>query len=60
MKEITQNPAMKKLSVGIVMTLFVFCSCGPKPYYQTSEGKKKQKYYNEIQYGKNPHPKMKF
>lgn len=51
---------MKKLSVGIVMTLFVFCSCGPKPYYQTSEGKKKQKYYNEIQYGKNPHPKMKF
>lgn len=50
---------MKKLSAGIVMALFLF-SCGPKPYYQTSEGKKKQKYYNEIQYGKNPHPKMKF
>jgi hypothetical protein len=25
-------------------------SCGPKPYYKTREGKKKQKYYNTIPY----------
>lgn len=23
----------------------------PKPYYKTATGKKKQKYYNEIQFG---------
>ncbi|HZX73650.1 MAG TPA: hypothetical protein VFE57_04465 [Cyclobacteriaceae bacterium] len=34
--------------------------CGPKAYYKTGEGKKKQKYYNDIQYGNDPHPKKKF
>lgn len=43
---------MKKV-VGIVLVAsFVFSSCiGPKPYYKTAVGKKKQKYYNEIQFG---------
>ncbi|NMM48926.1 hypothetical protein [Marinigracilibium pacificum] len=27
-----------------------FASCGPKPYYKTSEGKKKQKRYEKTLY----------
>lgn len=34
-----------------LLAVFALASCGPKPYYQTREGKKKQKYYNEIQFG---------
>jgi predicted small secreted protein len=43
---------MKKTAV-IVMVIFAFLvsACGPKPYYKTRAGKKKQKYYNDIQYG---------
>jgi hypothetical protein len=43
---------MKKV-VGIVLVaLVMMTSCmGPKPYYKTAEGKKKQKYYNDIQFG---------
>ena len=43
---------MKKL-VGILMVAsIVFSACStPKPYYKTAEGKRKQKYYNEIQFG---------
>gem|GEM_PF-6316280 len=31
------------------MILFAACST-PKAYYETKEGKRKQKYYNDIQY----------
>jgi hypothetical protein len=43
---------MKKTTV-IVMVIFAFLisACGQKPYYKTKAGKKKQKYYNDIQYG---------
>jgi hypothetical protein len=43
---------MKKV-VGVLIALSViFSSCmGSKPYYKTTEGKRKQKYYNEIQFG---------
>jgi PBP1b-binding outer membrane lipoprotein LpoB len=43
---------MKKV-VGIVLVAsFMITGCmGPKPYYKTAEGKKKQKYYNDIQFG---------
>lgn len=43
---------MKKI-VGIVLIITVIASaCStPKPYYKTAKGKKKQKYYNEIQFG---------
>ena len=52
---------MKKNSIVFVLAAILFAACGgPKPYYETKEGKKKQKYYNDIQYGKNAHPKMKF
>lgn len=38
----------------IILTVFAFmlgACASPKPYYQTKKGKKKQKYYNEIQFG---------
>ena len=43
---------MKKI-IGFVLVLGIsLSSCStPKPYYQTSIGKKKQKYYNKIQFG---------
>jgi hypothetical protein len=43
----------------LVAILFVITSCGPKPYYQTREGKKKQKYYNDIQFGGKSASEMK-
>ena len=53
---------MKKGIAVIVLALIFLSSCGgvPKPYYETGVGKKKQKYYNDIQYGKDAHPKKKF
>jgi hypothetical protein len=44
------------MRIGIILIVFVaFCmSCGPKPAYKTSAGKKKQKYYNNLQFGGDP------
>jgi len=36
--------------ITIVAIMFTSCATN-KPYYKTSEGKKKQKYYNDIQFG---------
>lgn len=36
----------------IVISLMLLSSCGPKPQYETSLGKKKLAYYNSIQHGK--------
>jgi hypothetical protein len=42
---------MKKYA-GFILCLVILTSCSsPKPYYKTAKGKKKQKYYNEIQFG---------
>jgi hypothetical protein len=42
---------MKKV-VGFILLVAILSSCiGPRPYYKTAKGKKKQKYYNEIQFG---------
>ena len=42
---------MKKV-VGFVVLVAILSSCsGQKPYYKTAEGKRKQKYYNDIQFG---------
>jgi hypothetical protein len=53
---------MKRVVVFSMLTVFLasLISCGPKPYYKTLEGKRKQKYYNAIQFGADPHPKKKF
>lgn len=42
---------MKKYIV-IILALAIISACStPKPYYKTAKGKKKTKYYNEIQFG---------
>lgn len=42
---------MKKV-IGIFVLSVLMMACHmPKPYYKTAEGKKKQKYYNDIQFG---------
>jgi hypothetical protein len=50
---------MKKIIVAVALALFVFSACGPKPYYKTAKGKKKQKYYNDIQFGGKSASEMK-
>ena len=51
--KVDYQPLMKKVLVLVV--LFAVClSCGPKPAYKTAEGKKKQKYYNNLQFGGDP------
>jgi hypothetical protein len=43
---------MKKVVGILIVTSLIFSACSMhKPYYKTAEGKKKQKYYNEIQFG---------
>jgi hypothetical protein len=52
---------MKKGIAVIGLALIFLSACAvPKPYYETGVGKKKQKYYNDIQFGKDAHPKKKF
>ncbi|MBN8577070.1 MAG: hypothetical protein KF775_15695 [Cyclobacteriaceae bacterium] len=51
---------MKQLAYILVAVVMLSACATPKPYYETKEGKRKQKYYNDIQYGRNAHPKMKF
>jgi len=46
-----QKYKMKKIVGLLILCLFVLAACGPKPAYKTAKGKKKQKYYNEIQFG---------
>jgi hypothetical protein len=51
---------MKKFIVmGLALLMFASCAT-PKAYYETKEGKRKQKFYNDIQYGRNSNPKRKF
>ena len=48
-----------RILIVALLVSFVFAACGPKPYYQTREGKKKQKYYNDIQFGGKSASQMK-
>lgn len=49
-----------KIVVFVGLLLYLTSCAAEKSYYKTAEGKKKQKYYNDIQFGRNPHPKVKF
>ncbi|MEQ8301762.1 MAG: hypothetical protein RIB47_00120 [Cyclobacteriaceae bacterium] len=40
-----------KTTISLLLLLVALSACGPKPYYETSEGKKKLKHYNNIQFG---------
>jgi hypothetical protein len=45
---------MKKAAGIFILLSILFSACSMevrKPYYKTAEGKKKQKYYNELQFG---------
>lgn len=43
---------MKKHFLFFLFIVFIISACASsKPYYKTAEGKKKQKYYNDIQFG---------
>lgn len=49
-----------KRYVVVIIALLVMNACStPKPYYKTAKGKKKQKYYNEIQFGGKSASEMK-
>lgn len=48
-----------RLLLAIFSSALLLSACGPKPYYQTREGKKKQKYYNAIQFGGKSASEMK-
>ena len=43
---------MRKIHVLLLILSIILGACASsKPYYKTAEGKKKQKYYNDIQFG---------
>jgi hypothetical protein len=52
---------MKTRIVVLLITASIMLGAcgGPKPYYKTRVGKKKQKYYNEIQFGGKSASEMK-
>ncbi|SHH93465.1 hypothetical protein SAMN04488109_6217 [Chryseolinea serpens] len=51
---------MRKIT-GLLLVLFIVLgACAtPKPYYKTAKGKKKTKYYNDIQFGGKSASQMK-
>jgi hypothetical protein len=56
----SKTQAMKRIIlIGLAVVMFAACA-SPKAYYETKEGKRKQKYYNDIQFGRDAHPKRKF
>ena len=42
---------MRYCLTAFVILILCVTACGPKPYYKTAEGRKKQKHYNALQYG---------
>lgn len=51
---------MKRFFALITLVAIFFSACAsPKPYYKTRKGKKKQKYYNDIQFGGKSAAEMK-
>jgi len=45
---------MKTLVSLLLVCVILLVACGPKPYSETSVGKKKWRYYNKTQYGLHP------
>ncbi|MBL0745187.1 hypothetical protein [Chryseolinea lacunae] len=51
---------MKRIiGVFLLLTFFASACHSPKPYYKTAKGKKKQKYYNDLQFGGKSASQMK-
>jgi hypothetical protein len=40
--------------------IFISACSSERPYYKTAEGKRKQRYYNAVQFGQENVPKPKF
>jgi hypothetical protein len=57
--ELNAYLTMKRVVAIVFLFLFILGACGPKPYYKTAKGKKKQKYYNDIQFGGKSASEMK-
>ncbi|MFN5171130.1 MAG: hypothetical protein ACK5DD_16050 [Cyclobacteriaceae bacterium] len=52
---------MKTKLLSLLVLILVFTACqAPKSQYETSVGKKKLKYYNALQFGKEKNPKKTF
>ncbi len=52
---------MRRMISFFVVALLIASSCSTeKAYYQTREGKQKQRYYNAVQFGQKDVPKPKF
>jgi len=49
---------MKRIFSVFIVVALVLSGCH-RPYYKTAKGKKKQKYYNDIQFGGKSASKMK-
>lgn len=50
---------LKRIFLFLLVVSFVVACKANKPYYKTKEGKKKQKYYNDIQFGGKSASEMK-
>ena len=50
---------MKKILSIFILAMLVLSSCGNRAYYKTAKGKKKLKYYNDIQFGGKSASQMK-
>lgn len=48
------------IQFSIVAVILLSACATQKSYYETREGKRKQRYYNAIQYGQKEVPKKKF
>ena len=58
-RSLRTNPSMRMKPIPlflVVLLLATLSACGGKSYYKTAEGRKKQRYYNAIQFGKDPNP----
>lgn len=53
-----KSNAIKSMAT-LIFFAFIMSSCS-REYYKTRTGKAKLKYYNDIQFGANAHPKKKF
>jgi hypothetical protein len=50
----------KLISISLVAVIILSSCATEKSYYQTREGKRKQKYYNALNLGQKEVPKPKF
>lgn len=50
----------RMMLLSVVGLVFLSACASEKPYYKTAEGKRKQRYYNALQFGQKDVPKPKF